>query len=89
MLYSESSQYESVNGQQTKFVAEKYYKKDGKVLKVTREEKLKEDGNVEITETIDNGSEVKKKTFTQEKGTKSIGNWSLSLCVLEYMAFLW
>jgi len=45
-----------VNGQQTKFVAEKNYTKDGKLLKVKREEKLKDDGNVEITETIDNGS---------------------------------
>ena len=45
-----------MNGQQTKYVAEKVYKKDGKLLKVTREEKLKEDGNMEITETIDNGS---------------------------------
>lgn len=64
-----------MNGQQTKYIAEKYYKKDGKLLKVTREEKLKKDGNMEITETIDNGEEVKKKTFIQEKDTtKRLGN---------------
>lgn len=69
-----------MNGQQTKYIAEKYYKKDGKLLKVTREEKLKKDGNMEITETIDNGEEVKKKTFIQEKDTtKRLGNWSLFL----------
>lgn len=55
VLYSESSHYESVNGQQTKYVAEKVYKKDGKLLKVTREQKLKDDGNIQITETQDNG----------------------------------
>ena len=73
-LYSESSSYESINGQQTKYIAEKVYKKDGKLLKVTREEKLKDDGKVEITETIDNGEEVKKKTFVQEKDKKQIAN---------------
>jgi len=31
---------------------------------------LKEDGNVEITETIDNGEEVKRKNYTQERGKK-------------------
>jgi hypothetical protein len=74
VLYSESSHYESVNGQQTQYVAEKAYKKDGKLLKVKREEKLKEDGNIEITETQDNGEEVKKKVYLQEKGkgTKQI-----------------
>jgi hypothetical protein len=50
------------------------YKKDGKLLKVTREEKLRKDGNIEITETIDNGEEVKKKTFTQEKEAKQLEN---------------
>jgi len=74
VLYSESSHYESVNGQQTKYVAEKAYKKDGKLLKVKREEKLKEDGNIEVTETQDNGEEVTKKVYLQEKGkgTKQI-----------------
>lgn len=65
VLYSESSHYESVNGKQTNYVAEKVYKKDGKLLKVKREEKLKEDGNIEITETQDNGEEVKKKVYLQ------------------------
>lgn len=63
-----------MNGQQTKYVIEKVYKKDGKLLSVKREEKLKDDGKVEITETIDNGSEVKKKTYIQEKDVKKIGS---------------
>ena len=54
-LYSESSSYESVNGRQTKCTVEKVYKKEGKLLKVHREERLKDDGKMEITETIDNG----------------------------------
>lgn len=36
VLYSESSHYESVNGKQTKYQAEKVYQKDGKLLKVKR-----------------------------------------------------
>lgn len=71
-LYSESSHYETVNGQQTKYVIEKIYKKDGKLLTVRREEKLKDDGKIEITETIDNGQEVKKKSYIQERDVKKI-----------------
>ena len=35
-LYSESSFVENVNGKQTRFVAEKKYKKDDKTLSVKR-----------------------------------------------------
>ena len=71
-LYSESSSYESVNGQQTKLQVEKVYKKDGKVLKVNREEKLNDDGKMEITETIDDGKDVKKKSYIKANTTKAL-----------------
>jgi len=41
-------------------------------LKVSREERTKEDGTKEITEIVDDGKEVKKKVFTEEKEKKSI-----------------
>lgn len=51
---------------------EKIYKKDGKLVSVKREEKLKDDGKVEITEVINNGKEIKKKTFTHENDVKKL-----------------
>lgn len=35
-----------------------------------------DNGKVEITETIDNGNEVKKKTYIQEKDVKKLGSWN-------------
>lgn len=55
-----------------KYVIEKIYKKDGKLVSVKREEKLKDDGKVEITEVINNGKEIKKKTFTHENDVKKL-----------------
>ncbi len=42
---------------------EKSYLKDGKTLKVKREENYREDGSCEVTETLDDGKDIKKKTF--------------------------
>ena len=56
-----------MNGERTKVVVDKLYRKDGKLMNVRREERLRDDGRTEITETIDNGEEVKKKSYFKEK----------------------
>ena len=73
-LYSESSHYESVNGQYKQYVVEKVYRKDGQLLTVKREEKQKGNGKVEVTETIDNGKELKRKIYLQESDVKKLNS---------------
>lgn len=49
------------------------YEKDGKRIKIDRIEESKDDGSVEVKETVDDGSEVKNKQFITNKSQKQLG----------------
>jgi hypothetical protein len=49
------------------------YGKNGKSLKVDRIEDSLPDGSVEVTETFDDGNEVKQNKFIQLSSRKQIG----------------
>lgn len=63
---------EKSNGKNKKVLIEKVYKKNGTNLKVKREENYREDGTCEVTETYDDGKDIKKKTFIENKEQKKI-----------------
>lgn len=68
-MYSESSYYEYVNGKK-KLHVNKTYQKGSQTIKVERVEESKPDGTVEVTETLDDGTEVKNKKFIMGKNDK-------------------
>lgn len=53
-MFSESSRYEFINGKEKLHVI-KMYEKNGKRIKIDRIEESKDDGSVEVKETVDDG----------------------------------
>lgn len=61
----------------------KMYQKDGKTLKVDRIEGSRPDGTIEVTETLDDGNEVKHNKYVQgssrNQNERQLGQWAIYL----------
>ena len=53
--------------------------------KLKREENFKEDGSKEVTEVLDDGKEVKRKTFIENTEQKKLSQWLDPLYYLFYI----